>query len=224
MSNAQHSLASLNHILPKPLTFITLAATLSLVTNIVNRKQSSKLTSQVESALQSLQIVQTLRSDPSYVELNRGYSMFSDEAKKSHLTAGSLSGNGKVAIEPLVFRRKEGFGNEAGEEVVAIYHLGKNLCGHQGIIHGGMLATVMDECLAFTTIPNLPDKNAATAYLHINYRQPCVSDQFVVVKCTVTKVEGRKGFVEGKMETVDGKTIVDANALFISIKILKNDK
>src|SRR5439155_272909 len=121
---------SLNSILPKPLTFITLAATLSLLTNIVTRQQSSKLTSQVESALQSLQIVQTLRSDSSYTELGRGYSMFTDEERKCLLTAGSLLGNGKMAIEPLVFRKKEGLDDEAGDEVIAIYHLGKRLCGH----------------------------------------------------------------------------------------------
>jgi len=141
MSHAQQSLASLplaslNYILPKPLAFLVIAATLSLLTNVVTRQPSSKSSSQLESALQSLQIVQTLRSNSSYTELKRGYSMLSDEERKSHLTAGSLSGNGKLAIEPLVFKRKEGLQDEVGEEIIVIYHLGKKLCGHQDIVHG----------------------------------------------------------------------------------------
>jgi len=31
---------------------------------------------------------------------------------------------------------------------VAVIHLGRALCGHDGIIHGGLIATVFDESLA----------------------------------------------------------------------------
>jgi acyl-coenzyme A thioesterase PaaI-like protein len=32
--------------------------------------------------------------------------------------------------------------------VAAIVHMGRALCGHDGIIHGGLIATVFDETLA----------------------------------------------------------------------------
>lgn len=32
--------------------------------------------------------------------------------------------------------------------LLAVVHLGRALCGHDGIIHGGLLATVFDETLA----------------------------------------------------------------------------
>jgi acyl-coenzyme A thioesterase PaaI-like protein len=33
-------------------------------------------------------------------------------------------------------------------DFVAIVHMGRALCGHDGIIHGGLIATVFDETLA----------------------------------------------------------------------------
>ena len=33
-------------------------------------------------------------------------------------------------------------------DVAAVIHLGRALCGHDGIIHGGIISTVFDESLA----------------------------------------------------------------------------
>ena len=58
------------------------------------------------------------------------------------LTAGTLKGPGKLAIPPLVRARYD-----AKENWVFI-HVGRALCGHEGVIHGGLLATLLDETLA----------------------------------------------------------------------------
>lgn len=57
------------------------------------------------------------------------------------LTAGALRGPGKLALPPLL-RVKE---DES--ETVGILHFGRGLCGHDGIVHGGLIATVFDESL-----------------------------------------------------------------------------
>lgn len=33
-------------------------------------------------------------------------------------------------------------------DAAAVIHLGRALCGHDGIIHGGIISTVFDESLA----------------------------------------------------------------------------
>jgi acyl-coenzyme A thioesterase PaaI-like protein len=33
-------------------------------------------------------------------------------------------------------------------EACVFVHLGRGLCGHDGIVHGGLLATLLDEALA----------------------------------------------------------------------------
>jgi acyl-coenzyme A thioesterase PaaI-like protein len=62
----------------------------------------------------------------------------------NNLTAGALRGPGKLAFAPLVRSRND------ESEVIAFVHVGRGLCGHDGIIHGGLLATLLDETLART--------------------------------------------------------------------------
>ena len=104
--------------------------------------------------------------------------------------------------------------------MVSISYLGKDLCGHPGIIHGGFLATMLDEGMARCCFAALPNKVGMTANLNINYRAPAPAGAFVVLRAKTTKVEGRKAWVEGHIETLvgEGETpviLADATALFI---------
>jgi hypothetical protein len=60
----------------------------------------------------------------------------------NNFTAGSLRGPGRLALWPLARVKKD------ESEAVVIIHLGRSLCGHDGIVHGGLLATLLDETLA----------------------------------------------------------------------------
>ena len=42
---------------------------------------------------------------------------------------------------PLAFVR----GDE--QEMESYLHVGRSLCGHDGVVHGGMLATILDEAM-----------------------------------------------------------------------------
>lgn len=72
----------------------------------------------------------------------RPYVNLPEERRVNSLTAGTLKGPGKLAIPPLVRAR-----HDAKENWVFI-HVGRALCGHEGVIHGGLLATLLDETLA----------------------------------------------------------------------------
>lgn len=67
------------------------------------------------------------------------YSGLAPERLTHSLTAGVLRGPGKLTVPPLVFARDD------ESEAVVVGHLGRSLCGHEGIVHGGMVATVLDE-------------------------------------------------------------------------------
>jgi acyl-coenzyme A thioesterase PaaI-like protein len=62
----------------------------------------------------------------------------------NNFTAGALRGPGKLAITPLVRVRWD------ERESVIIVHVGRGVCGHDGIVHGGLLATLLDEGLGRT--------------------------------------------------------------------------
>ncbi|RUS13249.1 hypothetical protein BC938DRAFT_478008, partial [Jimgerdemannia flammicorona] len=90
----------------------------------------------------ALPVVLALRSDP---QLNEtvAYVHQTRSTFNHSLTATTLRGKGKIALPPLVFK------NVNSTECAVVIHLGRNLCGHEGIIHGGMLGTILDEMSAF---------------------------------------------------------------------------
>jgi adenylylsulfate kinase len=137
-----------------------------------------------------------------------------ETARIHNFTAGTLSGPGKLWVPPLVFLEK------GGKSTVIMYYIGSNLCGHQGIVHGGLLATLLDEGMARCCFSALPNKVGMTANLNVNFRKPMPADSYVVLRAVTTKVEGRKAWVEGRLEslTPEGETptvYAEASALFV---------
>ncbi|KAH7156573.1 thioesterase family protein [Dactylonectria macrodidyma] len=129
-----------------------------------------------------------------------------------HLVQGSLAGAEKV-VDPYVFTD-----DDAGS-LLAFYHLGRRLAGHSGIVHGGVAATLLDECMGRACFPRLPNKIAVTAKLEVEYKRPIPVNSVVIVRADTKEVEGRKAHVEATMfDAVDGHDLVKAKALFIQPK------
>ncbi|KAI6044010.1 HotDog domain-containing protein [Pisolithus marmoratus] len=168
----------------------------------------------IEEALQSLPLLSTLRSQPDADQWYeaRPYKRFPEERRVNNLTAGALRGPGKLAIIPLVRSKWD------ESEAIGFVHVGRGLCGHDGIVHGGLLATLLDESLARTAINNLPDKIGVTANLSINYRAPTFADQFIIIKVRLLEKRGRKVQVSGQVEDLKGNVLVEANGTFVQPK------
>lgn len=97
------------------------------------------------------------------------------------------------------------------------------MCGHVGIVHGGMLATILDEGLGRCSFASLPNHIGVTASLTVNYRKPVPAGSFVVLKAETTKAEGRKAWVKGRIEILNqdetpGTVLAEAEALFLEPK------
>ena len=157
-----------------------------------------------------------LRSNPDFTE-SRPHLKIPESLRERSLTAGTLAGPNKIVVPPFIFSERE------GKSLVSLMYLGSDICGHPGIIHGGLLATLLDEGLARCCFPALPNKIGVTANLNIDYRAPAMADSYVVLRAETVKVEGRKAWVEGRIETLpeDGKepvVLVEAKALFIEPK------
>ncbi|KAG2024079.1 hypothetical protein CC2G_001671 [Coprinopsis cinerea AmutBmut pab1-1] len=179
--------------------------------------ESIAYTQDLEAKLQNLPLLNQLRNAPDAGEWYeaRPYKDFPEERRVNNLTAGALRGPGKLALHPIVRAKKD------ESESIVFLHLGRGLCGHDGIIHGGLLATLLDETLARTAIINLPEKVGVTAKLSLNYRAPTMADQFVVIKTKLTEIKGRKAKVSGTVETLDGTVLVEASAMFVQPRYAK---
>lgn len=97
----------------------------------------------LEDALHNLPLLNEHRSRPDAHEWYeaRPYAKIPEERRVNSLTAGSLRGPGKLALPPIVRARRD------ESESMFFIHVGRSLCGHDGIIHGGLLATLLDESL-----------------------------------------------------------------------------
>ena len=158
------------------------------------------------------------RANPSYTE-SRPHLRLVDDHRKHSLTGGTLTGPGKIPVPPTMFLQE-------GKDLMSMSYLGTDLCGHVGIVHGGLLATLCDEGLARCGFSALPNKIGVTASLTVNYRNPCPAGSYVVLKAETTKVEGRKVWVKGRIELLGeseepGKVLVEAEGLFIEPKYAK---
>lgn len=161
---------------------------------------------------------------PHYV-VSRPYKNFPPEKLLHSLTAGSLRGPGKFATSPLILSKTDvgvqALGGHKGD-AFAFLHLGESLCGHNGIIHGGLLATVCDEALARTAFISLPNHVGVTAKLELDYKAPTHANQFVVVETVLEEIKGRKAVVRGVIkEVATGKTLVEARAIFVEPRFAK---
>jgi acyl-coenzyme A thioesterase PaaI-like protein len=158
----------------------------------------------------------SLRENPDFTE-SRPHMKIPEELRGRNLTAGTLAGPDKIAVPPFTFSEK------GGKSFVSIFYLGAAVCGHPGIVHGGLLATLLDEGMARCCFPALPNGIGVTANLNIDYRRPAPAESFAVLKAETVKVEGRKAWVEGRIETLpeNGESpvvLVEAKALFVEPK------
>ncbi|KAL5118280.1 hypothetical protein ACEQ8H_003790 [Pleosporales sp. CAS-2024a] len=167
----------------------------------------------IEASIQSHPQVVALLADTHYTA-SRPHLKIPRALRAQNLTGGTLQGEDKIAVPPLQFTTHD------GSAFVSFQWLGPGLCGHPGIVHGGLLATLLDEGLARCCFPALPNKVGVTASLKIDYKAPCTAGQVVVLRAQTTKVEGRKAWVKGRLETLvpEGETplvLTEAEALFI---------
>ncbi|KZT00070.1 Thioesterase/thiol ester dehydrase-isomerase [Laetiporus sulphureus 93-53] len=171
----------------------------------------------LEDDLQNLPVLADHRTQENSDEWyeTRPYLRIPLERRVHSLTGGALHGPGKLAIPPLVRAKKD------NSEALVFVHVGRSLCGHEGIVHGGLLATLLDESLGRQALLNLPDKVGVTAYLRLNYRAPTRADQFLVLRTRLVEAKGRKSNVAGVIEDMEGTPLVEAEALFIQPKYAK---
>lgn len=121
------------------------------------------------------------------------------------------------------------FHNTTEPEVLNIINFGLRVWGWPGTVHGGMLATIIDEhgargALADPAI-RAQDKGVVTASLDITYKRRTLAEKFYVVRARPVPDEklpveqrgkrDRKMWVEVQVEDLQGELMVTAKALYV---------
>lgn len=102
------------------------------------------------------------------------------------------------------------------------------LNGFRDTVHGGLLASLLDEALsccqeALSSCLDLVQQRhpnertrSYTANLNISYRVPGISPCVITVKTWLRQKEGRKWFLEGNISGEDARVLTEAKGLWIS--------
>lgn len=111
------------------------------------------------------------------------------------------------------------FADNTEGSILGFYHIGRRLAGHAGLIHGGLVAVLLDECMGRACLPRLEGKIAVTAKVEIPYKAPMKVDSVIMIRARTTDVQGRKAWVDAVVEdAAEHRVTATATALFIQPK------
>jgi acyl-coenzyme A thioesterase PaaI-like protein len=104
-------------------------------------------------------------------------------------------------------------------EVRRFYTFGDGLNAHPSLLHGGVIATILDSTLGNIIVQELdegiPRGPTYTAQLNIAYKSPVKTPGTIMSQAWIKSVEadGRKIWAEGVISSeVDGKVVIHARA------------
>ena len=87
-------------------------------------------------------------------------------------------------------------------------------CGYEGIVHGGIIASVFDDAMAWAVKKEIGTW-AMTGEMSIRYLRPVKSGKAYVVKGKVERRIGRRINASGVLTDGEGKKMAEATALFL---------
>lgn len=122
----------------------------------------------------------------------------------------NLPGAGSLLMPPWEIQRFDPDGVEVGVQF-SRFHVGGNNAVHGGVIPM-MFDTVFGIILHATNQPT-----SRTAFLHVDYRNVTPINVPLVAHGRLTKVEGRKAFVESELLGPDGTLCAQAHGLMVSL-------
>ncbi|KAJ5478901.1 hypothetical protein N7530_004410 [Penicillium desertorum] len=158
----------------------------------------------LDTLISQIPLVQKLREPQSTYRETRPHLAIPPPIRQHHFVGGSLAGSGKLAFAPymwLSIGKSEAQAENAdrASSVVSVFHIGQDLCGHPGFVHGGLLSVLFDEVFARCVSAAFPSGLGMTANLNVDFRKPALPDRMYVLRTKTVKVEGRKAWVEGRM-------------------------
>lgn len=165
------------------------------------------------------------RSSSSAVVSSDGTEKGSDSKSRS-VVSKTLAKPGGFLIKPVIFH------NPKTNEGVTIVHAGYKLCGYPFIIHGGILASILNESFkrnaAFCNSTSSSYKgDFKVENLTISYKYPSFANQFLIVKTKKIPLENESDKtikLESVIESESGKTLVKANAILHDTGLITNSK
>jgi uncharacterized protein (TIGR00369 family) len=88
--------------------------------------------------------------------------------------------------------------------------------GWQGIAHGGIVATILDEMM--TRLLYEQERNAVTAEMTVRYHRPLVTGESVQARARVQEDRGRLIRTTAELRDQSGELIASAEGKFVIVR------
>lgn len=98
-------------------------------------------------------------------------------------------------------------------EVSATYTVPEHFQSYPGIVHGGILASMLDEVVSRAAMTGEPTRFRSTAKLEIRYRRPAPLGEPLYMRGWVTNDRGSRATAKAEVRLGDGTLITEAEAL-----------
>lgn len=165
--------------------------------------------------------ISLITGKPKWTPIGPGH-IEDEDVKSSMITSGrtapeprrgllgqTIRGSHRVMINRTYY-------NELERRSATILNVGWALCGWPWVVHGGVIATILDECMGRCAIMSFPAKTGVTANLTLDYRRIWRAEQTAVVYTKVTEVSERKAVVTARLVSLDdGEVLCEASAVFV---------
>ena len=104
-----------------------------------------------------------------------------------------------------------------GDELVAEYVVPEHFEGFPGIVHGGIIASMLDEMLSRAAMIGETNRFRMTAKLEIRYRAPVPTGQLLKLRAVIEKRRGRISFTKAELRLPDGTVAAEANGMMVDV-------
>jgi uncharacterized protein (TIGR00369 family) len=88
--------------------------------------------------------------------------------------------------------------------------------GHPGYLHGGIIATLLDE--AMSKAARAQGLMTMTGRLEIDYVRPVPSGAHIRMEGRIVRSEGRKHWIEAKILNARGSLLAQGKGLFVEVR------
>ncbi len=108
--------------------------------------------------------------------------------------------------------------------VVSDYAVPEHFQGYPGVVHGGVVATMLDEIANRVLLVGDHSRMMMTAKLTTRYRKPVPVGELLKIEGWLTRDRGRFAMARGEIRLADGSLAAEAEATLVTIEVPGTDK
>jgi hypothetical protein len=105
---------------------------------------------------------------------------------------------------------------EEGDEIISYWHPNEHYQGWVGVMHGGILSTIIDEIAGWVVLRKM-QTTGVTSKLEVNYRKPILSSsKVIIVRSHISSILRNIVKIEASIENENHEVCVNGVATYFT--------